>query len=51
MALFFFSLFMNNVRGFISKGAMNDNSNLGNYSTLYRNYICGYSNGNSIQKT
>ena len=35
MALFFFYLFMNNVREFTSKGAMNDNSNLAKYSTHY----------------
>lgn len=51
MALFFFYLFMNNVRGFNLKGAIDDNSGFGKYSTLYRNYICSYSNGNSIQKT
>ena len=51
MALFFFFFFMKNGRGFISKGAIDDNSGFGKYSTLYRNYICGYSNGNSIQKT
>ena len=48
MALFLFYLFIINVRGFNLKGAIDDNSGIGKYSTLYRNYICGYSNGNSI---